>query len=110
MIKFKEFINIERNFEIELPILLAEFRKEFLKRYISNKKSDFKGEIEVNDFKLKTERGFFSINNFSILTGKIHKKEKYLKITCKIELSEAITLNDGFRNTINSDNFRIIDC
>lgn len=88
--KLKKFLKFEKQFEIECPMSANEFRNAFKRRYLNDKKSEFKGEIGKRSFKLWLDRNWFRATDFSELNCTIEKHSDKTFLKGKVELSDSI--------------------
>ncbi len=88
--RIKNIIDFDIKLNLDCPIPKNKFQQEFRKRFIHDKESDLKGEIENDYFELSVKKKFYQIGDFSILTGKIKKNKNNQSIECNIGLSEML--------------------
>ena len=87
----KSILNFERKINLDCPLSAKEFEKAFRKKYVDNKKAEFKGEIGRTNFKMWLNRSWWRVTDFSELNGEIKMNNKKISLSGKIELSDTLS-------------------
>jgi hypothetical protein len=87
----KNILNFEKKIQLECPLSIKDFENAFKEKYVSKKKSKFKGEFERSYFKMRLDKDFWRMTDFSELTGKVEKSDTNLVLKGKVELSDTMT-------------------